>query len=114
MGVYDELPNNFFEKMSKTRHDTISKTDVLVIDEISMMHDFRLDMLDDILRVVRKVDQPFGGIQLVMSGDFFQLPPINRSDSRTGSFVVFSEVWQRLDPVVIYLERQDFIFYFKF
>ena len=106
MGVYDELPNNFFEKMSKTRHDTISKTDVLVIDEISMMHDFRLDMLDDILRVVRKVDQPFGGIQLVMSGDFFQLPPINRSDSRTGSFVVFSEVWQRLDPVVIYLERQ--------
>lgn len=106
MGVYDELPNNFFEKMSKTRRDTILKTDVLVIDEISMMHDFRLDMLDDILRVVRKVDRPFGGVQLVMSGDFFQLPPINRSDSRTGSFVVFSEVWQRLDPVVIYLERQ--------
>lgn len=106
MGIYDDLPDHFFDKLSKTRRDTILKTDILVIDEISMMHDFRLDMLDDILRVVRAVDKPFGGVQLVMSGDFFQLPPVNRGDSRQGSFVVFSQSWQMLSPVVIYLEEQ--------
>ena len=69
IGVSDHLPNNFFERLSKTRRDVISKTDVLIIDEISMLHDFRLDMIDKVLRTVRENDQPFGGIQLVMSGE---------------------------------------------
>jgi ATP-dependent DNA helicase PIF1 len=80
---------------------------LLVIDEISMLHDYRLDMVDEVCRLVRKEpDLPFGGIQVVMSGDFFQLPPINRGDSRAGSFVVNSNVWQELDPVICYLEEQ--------
>ncbi len=106
IGVGDELPNNFFERLSKTRREVISKTDVLIIDEISMLHDFRLDMVDQICRTVRENDQPFGGIQLVMSGDFFQLPPINRPGGRGGGFVVYSEVWQQLKPAILYLERQ--------
>ncbi len=106
MGINDHLPDNFFERISKTRRELITKTDVLIIDEISMMHDFRLDMLDEILRNVRDVDEPFGGIQVVMSGDFFQLPPINRGDSRGGGFVVYSRVWQELEPVILYLTHQ--------
>ncbi len=106
IGVGDCLPNNFFERLSKTRREVISKTDVLIIDEISMLHDFRLDMVDQICRTVRENDQPFGGIQLVMSGDFFQLPPINRPSGRGGGFVVYSEVWQQLKPTILYLERQ--------
>ena len=106
IGVNDHLPNNFFERLSKTRRDVISKTDVLIIDEISMLHDFRLDMVDKVLRTVREKDQPFGGIQLVMSGDFFQLPPVNRPNEQGGGFVVYSDAWQELQPAVLYLERQ--------
>ena len=106
IGVSDHLVNNFFDRLSKTRREVITKTDVLVIDEISMLHDFRLDMVDRVLRGVRENDQPFGGVQLVMSGDFFQLPPINRPGEQGGGFVVYSEAWQELQPAVLYLERQ--------
>lgn len=106
IGVNDILDDNFASHLSKGRRDIIEKTDVLVIDEISMLHDYRLDMIDTVCRVVRNKDLPFGGIQVVMSGDFFQLPPINRGDSRAGSFVVSSKVWQELDPVICYLDEQ--------
>lgn len=106
IGVSDFLADNFFERLSKTRREVIAKTDVLIIDEISMLHDFRLDMVDEVLRRVRENDQPFGGIQLVMSGDFFQLPPINRPGEAGGGFVVYSNAWQNLQPTVLYLEQQ--------
>ena len=106
IGVQDTLPEYFFDRLSKTRRDGIAKTDVLIIDEISMLHDFRLDMIDTVLRRVRESDEPFGGIQVVMSGDFFQLPPINRGQSRGGGFVVYSDVWQELQPKVLYLKQQ--------
>ena len=106
IGISDELPTNVLEHMSKGRFEIIEKTDILIIDEISMLHDYRLDMVDEICRAVRKKDEPFGGIQIIMSGDFFQLPPINRGDSRAGGFVVNSNVWRELDPVICYLEEQ--------
>ncbi|MES2876274.1 MAG: PIF1 family DEAD/DEAH box helicase [Patescibacteria group bacterium] len=107
IGVRDEIGAHFVEGLSKSRRDIIEKTDVLIIDEISMMHDFRLDMIDTIARLVRrKPDVPFGGIQVIMSGDFFQLPPVNRADSLQGQFVVFSKAWADLDPVICYLQEQ--------
>ncbi len=106
IGVSDSLHNGFVDNIAKGRREIIEKTDILIIDEISMLHDFRLDMVDEICRIVRKKDEPFGGIQIVMSGDFFQLPPINRGDSRAGGFVVSSKVWQELDPTICYLEEQ--------
>ena len=106
LGIHDSVPEHFFERLSKTRREVMTKTDVLIIDEISMLHDFRLDMLDEVLRTVREKDVPFGGVQVVMSGDFFQLPPINRGVSRGGGFVVYSRVWQELQPTVLYLQQQ--------
>ncbi len=107
IGVMDSLPNQFAEHITKGRREIIEKTDVLIIDEISMLHDYRLDMVDEACRLVRKQpDVPFGGIQVIMSGDFFQLPPINRGDSRQGGFVVHSNAWRELDPVICYLEEQ--------
>lgn len=106
MGIHDSINPGFVDHISKSRREIIEKTDVLIIDEISMLHDFRLDMVDEICRVVREKDEPFGGIQLIMSGDFFQLPPINRGDSRAGGFVVNSNVWRELDPVICYLQEQ--------
>jgi len=106
IGVADYLPSGFAEHMAKGRHEIIEKTDVLIIDEISMLHDYRLDMVDEACRLVRRKDIPFGGIQVIMSGDFFQLPPINKGESRAGGFVVHSRVWQDLDPTICYLEEQ--------
>lgn len=107
MGIHDVLPHNFFDHLSKARRETIEKTDVLIIDEISMLHDYRLDMLDEITRKVRgELGVPFGGLQVILCGDFFQLPPVNRSDSREGGFVVNSAVWRDLDPTVCYLSEQ--------
>ena len=106
IGIHDSLPDNHAKHLAKGRREIITKTDVLIIDEISMLHDFRLDMIDQICRAVRERDEPFGGIQVVMSGDFFQLPPINREGSVSGGFVVQSNVWVELDPVIIYLDEQ--------
>jgi ATP-dependent DNA helicase PIF1 len=107
IGVNDFLPDNFAEHLAKGRREIIEKTDVLIIDEISMLHDYRLDMVDAVCRLVRKKpDVPFGGIQVIMSGDFFQLPPVNRGDSRAGGFVVTSDAWREVEPVICYLEEQ--------
>ncbi|MBP6038137.1 MAG: AAA family ATPase [Candidatus Saccharimonas sp.] len=106
IGVLDELPQGFVEHMAKGRREIIEKTDILLIDEISMLHDYRLDMVDEVCRLARRKDEPFGGIQVVMSGDFYQLPPVNRNGSREGGFVVESQVWRELDPVILYLDEQ--------
>jgi len=106
IGIHDELPKKFFQKMSKQRKDIINKADILVIDEISMLHDFRLDMIDNVLQQVREDSKPFGGMQVVLCGDFFQLPPINRKESKSGGFIYGSEVWQRNIFTVCYLVDQ--------
>ena len=106
IGIHDELPSGFVDNIAKGRRDIIEKTDVLIIDEVSMLHDYRLDMVDEVCRIVRKKDKPFGGIQLILSGDFFQLPPINRGGSRFGGFVVNSRSWQEIDPVICYITEQ--------
>lgn len=106
IGIHDYVPKDFAEHMAKGRKEIIEKTDVLIIDEISMLHEYRLDMVDEVCRGVRKSEEPFGGIQVIMSGDFFQLPPVNRNESRAGSFVVNSRVWQELQPVICYLAEQ--------
>lgn len=106
IGVMEELPKKFFEGLTKSKIDNLTKTDILIIDEISMLHDYRLDMIDTLLRGARKNDIPFGGVQLILCGDFFQLPPVNRSDAREGSFVVNSSSWRDLGLVICYLDEQ--------
>ena len=106
IGIHDELTKYFWKDLPKGRRDIIEKTDVLIIDEISMLHDYRLDMVEEVTRKVRGNDRPFGGLQVILCGDFFQLPPVNRSDSREGGFVVHSSAWERMDPTICYLSEQ--------
>ena len=106
IGVHDELPTEHILRMPKQRRDIIADTDILVIDEISMLHDFRLDLVDTVCREVRDVNLPFGGIQVILCGDFFQLPPVNRSDSRSGGFITTSKIWDENIFEVCYLEEQ--------
>ncbi len=106
IGIHDELPKTFFQKVGKQRQGLIAKADILIIDEISMLHDYRLDMIEEVTRKVRGNDKPFGGLQVILSGDFFQLPPVNRHDSRAGSFVLSSATWGAGNFTVCYLEKQ--------
>jgi ATP-dependent DNA helicase PIF1 len=106
IGVHDAIDKHMIAKLGKARQELIKKADVLVVDEISMLHDFRLDMVDQVLRIIRESEEPFGGVQVVLCGDFFQLPPVNRHGSKQGSFIVSSDAWQQGAFTVCYLEKQ--------
>lgn len=68
---------------------------VLIIDEISMIESTLFDKLDMIARAVRGVDRPFGGIQLVITGDFFQLPPVIQGpDDGNPRFCFEAKAWK--------------------
>ncbi len=75
-------------------------TKVLIIDEISMMNPELFDKIDLIFRKVRKNDAPFGGIQLILSGDLLQLPPVNSNE-----FVFDAFNWDDVIQETIYLDE---------
>ena len=106
LGIHDTLPHRFAEGLTQSRRDIMTATDVLIIDEVSMLHDYRLDLVDMAAQAVRGNEQPFGGIQVILCGDFFQLPPVNRAGSVQGGFIFGSASWTALAPVICYLEEQ--------
>jgi len=65
--------------LSSPAQQTWRDTKVLIIDEISMIDAVFFDSLDLVARRIRGTDRPFGGIQLIVSGDFLQLPPVSHS-----------------------------------
>ena len=70
------------------------KTDILIIDEVSMMSHKLFETLDAIGKTIRKSSKPFGGIQLLFSGDFYQLPPVGNNDEiETTEFCFQSQLW---------------------
>ena len=105
LGIRNALHKSFFDNMPKNRKQIIENTDVLIIDEVSMLHDYRLDLVDQVCRQVKNNQSPFGGIQVIFCGDFFQLPPINE-DVGGNSFITNSAAWQELAPDICYLKEQ--------
>lgn len=82
-----------------------NNVDVLIIDEVSMLHGKRLDMINQICKLLRVSDDPFGGLQVILTGDLFQLPPIDRGASSI-DFVHLSDAWKELNPKICYLAEQ--------
>jgi ATP-dependent DNA helicase PIF1 len=79
-------------KSSKAKKNWLA-ADALIIDEVSMLTPDLLDKLDEIGRKIRKcADKPFGGLQVILVGDLFQLPPINKDGDQ--KFVFESEIWK--------------------
>ncbi|KAH1166023.1 ATP-dependent DNA helicase PIF1-like isoform X1 [Mauremys mutica] len=66
----------------------------LIIDEISMVEGKFFDKLEAVARAVRKRDDPFGGIQLIICGDFLQLPPVSKGNEET-KFCFQAESWRK-------------------
>ncbi|MEI7620591.1 MAG: PIF1 family DEAD/DEAH box helicase [Candidatus Falkowbacteria bacterium] len=107
IGIKDQLSARDIQTLTKRSYlkKQFEKTEVLVIDEISMLHAHRLDMIDRVCQAFKKNFLPFGGIQVVMSGDFFQLPPISPG-SGEAEFVYKSDIWLDMDLRVCYLDEQ--------
>jgi ATP-dependent exoDNAse (exonuclease V) alpha subunit len=107
LGIKDFLTEYDLERLSST--DRLVKrynaADVLVIDEVSMLHGNRLNMVNQVAKRLRKSDKPFGGLQVILVGDLFQLPPVSRGSSEA-DFVHLSEAWEELSPKICYLTEQ--------
>ncbi|MCA9325374.1 AAA family ATPase [Candidatus Saccharibacteria bacterium] len=107
LGIKDYLSQFDLERLKN--NDRLIKrynsTDVLVIDEVSMLHGKRLDMVNQVCKLLRENDQPFGGLQVVLVGDLFQLPPVSRN-GEPDDFVHRSVAWQELAPQICYLTEQ--------
>ena len=72
---------------------------ILVIDEVSMMSKKLFGILNDLGKKIRKSNQPFGGIQLIFSGDFFQLPPVGeKNEVETSQFCFENDQWSDVFP----------------
>ncbi|HNM31278.1 MAG TPA: helix-turn-helix domain-containing protein [Chitinophagales bacterium] len=68
-------------KFGKAKLDLIKELELLIIDEVSMLRCDTLDAIDTILRTLRKNrNEPFGGVQLLLIGDLFQLPPVVKEE----------------------------------
>lgn len=75
------------------------ETKVLVVDEVSMLSLKLFEMLNELGKNIRKNQKPFGGIQVIFSGDFYQLPPVgDKEDVQTQQFCFESEQWNTVFP----------------
>ncbi len=108
LGIRDKLTEHDISALTDKQylHKRFEKLKVLIIDEVSMMHHFRIDMVDELLRAFKGNDKPFGGIQVVLCGDFFQLPPISRKGEQASRFIYHSKVWRTAKFKICYLEEQ--------
>lgn len=90
-------------KMNKYKKKNWQSIDILIIDEISMMSLKIFDLLDAIGKCVRSAPHPFGGLQLVFSGDFYQLPPVGNTPE-TNAFCFESLNWKSTFQSIIQLK----------
>lgn len=86
--------------------ERIAKTKVLIIDEISMLADYHIDLVDEVCRTLRENELPFGGLQVVFCGDFFQLPPIQEAGKPAPKFAYSALAWKNANVQICYLEKQ--------
>ena len=108
LGIRDSLSEFDIDMLESRKYlwDRYQNTKVLIIDEISMLHHFRFDLLDKLARSFKRNDAPFGGMQIVLCGDFFQLPPISRPSEPEAYFAFRSKVWNEMNLKVCYLTEQ--------
>lgn len=83
----------------------IRKTSVLVIDEVSMLSGSLLDIVNRICREAKGKDKPFGGLQVILVGDMFQLPPVTKN-GREVDFVYKSKSWDELNLKICNITEQ--------
>lgn len=109
VGVRESVSKKDLEKIGRNPKTVkrIRNAQVLIIDEISMISGKVLAAISDILKHFKKSPEAFGGAQVLLSGDFFQLPPVSKqqADNRE-KFAFMAPVWVEAKLRVCYLKRQ--------
>src|SRR3989339_548059 len=123
IGIKTKLDKYDLDKIASSEYISkrVNRTRVLIIDEISMLSENMLNMVDMVCREIKQSNEPFGGIQIILVGDFFQLPPIVKRDFAeekqssliphvrhvgVRTFAYDAEAWERARLVVCYLSEQ--------
>lgn len=95
-----ELIKKIFSANGSRLRNKLLTAEILAIDEVSMLSKDTFELLDNLLRKVREIEFPFGGIQLILFGDFLQLPPV-----RSDMFCFESVSWIEADIKIIELKE---------
>jgi len=109
---YDSYELAKHQKFNREKLDLLLALDLLIIDEISMVRADLLDAIDQSLRRVRKNGLPFGGVQMLVIGDLFQLSPIVKEQDRyilsnyyEGFYFYDSLTWKQANPISVELKK---------
>ncbi len=107
LGIRSEIDDYYIESLLEKKYlqTRFSKLKVLIVDEISMVSPEMFSSMDRILRAFKKNDAPFGGVQTILSGDFFQLPPISKV-YKEKRFAWQSPSWRELQLKTCYLQKK--------
>lgn len=109
IGIRNEISHRHLVNLKEKKYfrDKIEKAKVLIIDEISMLHRRQLDLVNEVLKFFKETEEPFGGLQVIFSGDFFQLPPIGEEwESSRDKFAFMSDAWVEANVNVCYITEQ--------
>ena len=106
----DTLGRHF--KMSNVKRSVIRNMELLIIDEVSMLRADILDAMDFMMRRVRRIEKPFGDVQILFIGDLLQLPPVVKNEEWNvlknyyrGMFFFHSHIMQQFPPLYIELDK---------
>lgn len=107
LGIRETIQDHEIDEMMHKPYiwEKYGEAQILIIDEISMLHGSRLDMLNRVAKWLRQSKKPFGGLQVIFVGDLFQLPPVTKG-SREIDYVHLSEAWAEAEPQACYLTEQ--------
>lgn len=109
IGIKDSLDDDDLTWMFERKYlrDNLEKAEVLIIDEVSMLHGKQLDMVNQVLKFFKQSSAPFGGLQVIVAGDFFQLPPVSKNkETNREKFCFMSAAWQEAKFNICYLSEQ--------
>ena len=96
-----------FMRTKKYLREKMEAAQVLIIDEISMLHKTQIEMVNKVLKYFKDNNYAFGGIQVVFSGDFFQLPPVGTmNENNREKFAFMSQAWLEAKLAICYLTEQ--------
>jgi len=107
IGIRESLSERDIEEMIQKEYlwKRFNKVRVLIIDEVSMLSPQMFDSIERLSRAMKSSEKPFGGMQIILSGDFFQLPPIVRGNDSI-QFINTSAAWKNMNVRVCYLNEQ--------
>jgi ATP-dependent DNA helicase PIF1 len=106
IGIRDSIDDYAIDQLEQKKYlfDRYRATQVLIIDEISMLSGQFLDMVERICRIMRRSGEPFGGMQVILCGDLFQLPPVSRDGA--AQLITDSVSFKAAGFVTCYLTEQ--------